>query len=74
MTSFNLRIHLFNLGLGEVFRVELEVLVTSWRTVLLGPFNIHPEDINRESISSEVSVSLHEHVSTYICPLAEMET
>ena len=71
--SLNLRVHVTNLSFCEVFRVELEVLVACWIVILLGPFNIGPEHIDRESIIGELGVSIHEHISGDWCPFAEME-
>ena len=72
--SLNLRVHVADLSVCEVFRVKLEVFVACWIVILLGPFNIGPEYINRESIVRELGVSVHEHVSGDWCPFAEMET
>ncbi len=59
----NLRVHLLNLSVCEVLRVELKVFVASGVTVLLSPLDIGPEHIAREFIGSEFSVPIHQHVS-----------
>ena len=45
---FNFRMHLFQSCFGEILRVEEEVLVILELSVLLGPKDIHPEDVNRD--------------------------
>ena len=59
---FNLLVHLSDLGVCEVLRVELEVFISCRVTVLLSPLNITPQYIDREAIVSKLGVSIHEHV------------
>jgi len=59
----NLRVHLLNLSVCEVLRVELEVFVASGVAILLSPLDIGPKDIDREFIVSEFAIPVHQHVS-----------
>lgn len=72
-SGFNLSIHLFNLTGCEVLRIKYKVLISSSR-VLVGPINIHPQNIHRETMLSKQTIPLHHHISIYISPLTEMET
>ncbi len=69
-----LLVHLGNLGLCKVLGIEDEIFVASRITVLVSPLDIHPQNIYREPIVCKVLVAFHNHFSTYISPLAEMET
>ena len=71
--SFDLSVHLLNVGLREVLRVEAEVFVAIGVTVLLGPLDVHDEDIDWEVVISEVLVALPEDVGRDDVPLGEVE-
>lgn len=70
--SFDLRVHLFNRSVSKVLGIELEILVAIRVVILLRPFNIRPQDIDREFVIREFSVAVHKHVSRNRSPLAEM--
>ena len=70
---FDFFVHLGYLRLGEVLLVEPEVLVAAFRRVLLGPLDVGPDNVEREAILGEVSVSVHENLSGHVGPLAEVE-
>ena len=69
----DLLVHLLDLWLSEVLLIESEILIATLGRVLLCPFDVRPDDVKRESVLSEVPVSLHEHLSRDVGPLAEME-
>ena len=69
----NLFIHLSDLVVGEVLRIELEVLIALWIVVLLGPLDIAPKHIDGEPIVGKVLVALHQHLCRDWVPLAEVE-
>ena len=60
--SFNLIVHLLDVRLREVLRVEAEVLVAVGLTVVLGPLDVHDENIDWEIEISEVFVALPEDI------------
>lgn len=74
MGGFDFCVHLRDLFRSKVLGIKHEVLVTLRVRVLISPFNIHPEHIDREAIACEISITLHEHLSTDVGPLAEVET
>ena len=74
ITCLNFCIHLINLLICKILRVKDKVLITFRVAILVSPFNIHPKNINRESVVRKVTVSLHHHISTNIVPFAEVET
>ena len=58
----DLFVHLLDLVLSEVLLIEDEVSVVALDAVLHGPLNIRPEYVNWETIASEVSISIHQHL------------
>lgn len=69
----NLFIHLSDLVVGEVLRIELEVLIALWIVVLLCPLDIAPKHIDGEPIVCKVLVALHQHLCRDRVPLAKVE-
>jgi len=72
--GLNFGVHLVDAVSCEVLWVEFEVFVTFWVAHLISPLDIHPKNINWESKLSEITVTLDHHLSTHVCPLAEVET
>lgn len=71
--SFNLSVHLSDLALSEVLRVKDKVLVALGIRILVRPLNVHPEYIDGEAEIGKVAVTLHNHFSADVSPLAEVE-
>ena len=71
--SFDFSVHLLDVGLREVLRVEAEVLVAIGLTVVLGPLDVHDENIDWEIVISEVLVALPEDIGRDDVPLGEVE-
>ena len=59
---FNLLVHLVDLVGRKVLRIEFEVGIVALSRVLHRPFNVGPDNIEWESVLSEVFVPLHEHL------------
>lgn len=74
VACFDFWVHRLDLVICKILVIELEVLKSVRTTLLLGPFNVHPQNINRESVSCKVSVPFHNHFCANISPLAEVET
>lgn len=66
-------IHLCNLRLGEVLRIEEEILIAFRFWVLLSPLDIHPEHIDWETKFSKITIPFNNDFCADWCPLAEIE-
>ena len=63
-TSFlNFFVHLSKICGREILRIEAEVLITIGLAIVVGPLDIHDEDVDGELVVREVSVSLHDDFS-----------
>ena len=71
--SFDLSVHLLNVRLSKVLRVEAEVFVAVRLSVIIGPLNIHNEDIDWKIEISKVLVSLPENIRRNNVILGEVE-
>ena len=56
-------VHLADLSVGKVLRIELEVFVALRIIVLLCPLDIGPQVVNREAIIREIAIPVHHHLS-----------
>ena len=65
-------VHICDLSLCEVLRVEFEVFIALKIVILLSPLDIAPEHINGEAVHGKVSITFYKHLSRYRIPLAEM--
>ena len=70
--AFNLAVHVLNPLCGKVCRVEIEVLVVAF-IFFISPFDVHPQNVNREVAFSEVFVSVDHDGRTHTIPLAKVE-
>jgi hypothetical protein len=70
--AFNLTVHLCNCLGGEVEWIEIEVLVVTF-IVLVGPLDVHPQDVDWEIVLGEQPVSFNHNVRTHPIPLAKVE-
>jgi len=71
---FNLIVHLADLGSCKVLRIKVEVLVIPSYIVFLGPLYVHPKYVDREIVTCEILIPLHDYVCTYRSPLAKVES
>ena len=71
---FNLFVHLGDLRGGEVLGVENEVLISCGVTILLGPLNVAPQDVNGEAKLGKVTVAFHHHIRRDGGPFAKLVT
>jgi hypothetical protein len=70
--TFDLLVHQSDRSFCKVVRVEEKVIVIVV-AVTVRPLNVHPEDVDREPILSEVSVAFNDHLSINIGPFTEVE-
>ena len=65
VTAFclDLSVHLCDIFGREVLWVELEVLIPVLFAILLGPFDVHDEHVDREVVVGKVLVTLHNDLS-----------
>ena len=73
IARLKLLIQLLNLTTSKILWIKNEVLICSF-AVLIWPFDVRPKHIDWEFMLSKVTISFHQHFSTHVSPLAEMET
>ena len=56
-------VHLANLGVCKVLRIELEVFISLRIIVLLCPLDVGPQVVDREAIIREISIPIHQNLS-----------
>ena len=70
--AFNLTVHVCNSRSGKVEWVEIKVLVVSL-IVLVGPLDVHPQDVDGEVVLGKQPVSFNHNFRTHSIPLAKVE-
>jgi len=70
---FNFFVHLSKICSREILWIKAEVFIAVGLAVIVGPLNVHYEDIDGELVVSEVLVSLHDNLSRCNIILREVE-
>jgi hypothetical protein len=74
LTVFYCLIHVLDSLFSEVLRVEEEVLVAFWITVLVSPLDVHPKNVYWYIVVCKIFVTFDHSVRTDPVPFTEMET